>query len=113
MASKTEIVAFFGDQQYRLRLSVELVSELERQVGVGIGSLNKRVLAGHFAIKDLIEIIRLGLIGGGVTPQRAKELIDTYTTDRPLLEYAPVAIDVLSALFVGPAQSTDEMPDAE
>lgn len=100
MTNKTEITAFFGDQEYQFRLTLDLVVELERQAGAGIGTLSKRVFAGQFAIRDLIEIIRLGLIGGGLDPKRAKELTDTYC-NRPVMEYAPIAIDVLCALMFG------------
>jgi hypothetical protein len=85
VTNKTEIKAFFGDQEYRLRLTPDLVVELERQAGAGIGALSKRVFAGQFAIRVLIEVIRLALIGGGLDPKRAKELTDTYC-NRPVTD---------------------------
>lgn len=107
MTNSSEITAFFGDQEYQFRLTPDLVVEFERQAGAGIGLVSKRVFAGQFMIRDLIEVIRLGLIGGGVTPKRAKELTDTYC-NRPVMEYAPLAIDVLSALMLGGNKSDNE-----
>ncbi|MBS0250707.1 MAG: gene transfer agent family protein [Proteobacteria bacterium] len=100
---------FFGDQERALKLTPNLILELERTTGVGIGILSKRTFAAQFHYRDLTETIRLGLIGGGETPERAAELIQTYVTDRPLSEVLPHAVGVLSALMLGTSKEpTDD-----
>ncbi|TIP84107.1 MAG: gene transfer agent family protein, partial [Mesorhizobium sp.] len=41
-------VAFFGDADRTFALTPELIIELERKIGMGIGSLCLRVPEGHF-----------------------------------------------------------------
>ena len=60
--------AFFGDAERDLSFSPELIVELERKTGAGIGGLCKRLFAGDFRHVEILEIIRLGLIGGGERP---------------------------------------------
>lgn len=99
--SETSTTQFFGDDSYEFKLTPPLIEELERSCGCGIGALSRRVLSMSFSIRDLTEVIRLGLIGGGMTPERASQLCKTYTSDRPILEFASVAVEVLTALMSG------------
>lgn len=99
--SDTTHRAFFGDAERAFALTPPLVLELERTTGAGVGALCQRVFAGAFHAADLAESIRLALIGAGETPERAKELIDTYVAGRPLAETFPLAISILEALWFG------------
>lgn len=110
--SKTATVQFFGDDSHEFKLTPLLIEELERSCGCGIGVLSRRVMSMSFSIRDLTEVIRLGLIGGGTTPERASQLVKTYTSDRPVLEFAPVAVEVLTALMSG-NEPTPEAPIEE
>jgi hypothetical protein len=93
--------AFFGDAEYDFRLPPNLVIELEHRTGTGIGALCTRVFHKHFAQADIHETIRLGLIGGGVTPERGAKLIASYVADRPLSETYPLAVAILDAVWFG------------
>lgn len=100
--------AFFGEREQHFALTPELILELERKTGAGIGSLCTRIPEGHFRHAELVEIIRLSLIGGGTTPQEAAALADAYAARRPLNETFPIAIAVLQAVWSGaPAQGHD------
>lgn len=100
--SDTTHRAFFGDAEHNFRITPALIPELERLTDCGIGSLCKRLFAGQFRHADMIETIRLGLIGGGdVTPEIAHRMVQAYALDRPLNETLPLAIDILSALWFG------------
>ncbi|WP_041300005.1 gene transfer agent family protein [Hyphomicrobium sp. MC1] len=106
----TTFRTFFGDRERVLKLNPNLAMELERATGTGISTLSKRVFGAQFYYRDLTETIRLGLIGGGETPERAAELIRTYVTDRPLSEVVPLAAGVLSALMLG-SKPDEATPD--
>jgi hypothetical protein len=100
-------VAFFGDGERTFALTPELIVELERKTGAGIGSLCLRFPEGNFRHAELVEIIRLSLIGGGTSPQEATALAETYAAKRPLSESFPIAVAVLQAVWngtPGPAQ---------
>jgi len=93
--------AFFGDAEHDFHLTDAMIEELERITGAGIGTLYLRVARSQYHARDLIETIRLGLIGGGMNPQRAAELVAVYAKDRPLAETFGLALDVLDARFSG------------
>lgn len=99
---------FLGDAEHEFTLSDAMVLELERLTGAGIGALYQRVTGMTFRGSDISEIIRLGLIGGGMSPQEAMQLVATYVHDRPLGETLPLALDVLDARWSG-AEATPEV----
>ena len=69
--------AFFGDGERDFRVTPELIVELERKTGAGIGGLCRRLFAGDFKQVDVTETIRLALIGGGASPKDADALVAT------------------------------------
>lgn len=93
--------AFFGDGERDFRLTDQMVLELERLTATGIGGLFLRMTRNDFRLVDLIEIIRLGLIGGGTNPEDATRLVETYARHRPIGEILPLALDVLDARWSG------------
>ncbi len=91
------VTKFFGDGQHSFALTDAMITELERLTDLGIGALYQRAVAMQFKIADLVEIIRLGLIGGGTTPEHAAQLTGTYGRNRPIAELYPLALDILDA----------------
>ncbi len=98
--------AFFGDGDYSFRITPALALELEAKCGAGIGSICNRVFHRQFTQADIVETIRLGLIGGGTAPKRAAELIAAYAADRPLSETYPLAVKILEKLWFGNPHET-------
>jgi hypothetical protein len=96
--------AFFGDAVCKFRLTPELILELERKTGAGIGALCNRLFNREFGLTDVVETIRLGLIGGGQTPERSAELVAAYAQQRPLAETYPLAVEILHVLWFGRAK---------
>lgn len=92
--------AFFGDSEYQFRLTPALILELETKCGA-IGALCNRIFARQFAQADILETLRLSLVGGGTAPKRAAELIATYAVDRPLVETYPLTAKILEKLWFG------------
>lgn len=61
----------------------------------------------------LREIIRLGLIGGGMNPEHAKRHCDAYAANRPLAETLALAWEILNARWTGKADpEADKMVTA-
>ncbi|NEU14585.1 gene transfer agent family protein [Methylobacterium sp. BTF04] len=110
--SATAITLFFGDLEHAFDLAQpEIVRELEAKTGVGIGALVQRVVhTREFAHADLEHTIRLGLIGGGMSPKIAAGLVANYLPVQPLAETMIVAVNVLTALWFGvtPAETSPE-----
>ncbi len=103
------LVMFFGDDDHAFALTVPLVVELEALTGSGIGAVMQRVTSLEFRTADLVETIRLGLIGGGMSPETAKRFVETYVVGRPIFrEIHPVAAAILNHLWSGPASVEPE-----
>lgn len=101
--------AFFGEGEHDFRLSPPVIEELERILNAGIGTIVMRFTQGHFALRDLTEIIRLALIGGGMPADQAQSLAGTYVAAQPLVVSHVLAADILGALWSGtPPQEAAE-----
>jgi hypothetical protein len=104
---------FFGDRERDFKITPKLIAELERQTGVGVGALCKRLFAGDFSHADIVETIRLGLIGGGADPFDASTLVKVYASDAPLSTSYPLAVSILEALWFGRSAAPQLTPDAD
>lgn len=100
--------AFFGDGDKTFALTNEMILELERTTGSGILALHSRfrAMAAHFG--DLVEVIRTGLIGGGMHPEAAHKLVGVYSRSMLVTDLYLLAFDVLDARFTG---KPDEMAE--
>ncbi len=105
-------IAFFGDGEYQLAITPILIPELERTTGAGICKLCERLFARQFDYRDVSEVIRLALIGGGARPDKAAALVQTYVPAQPLIHSYTLAVDILERLWFGP-QSNDEKDTAD
>lgn len=142
----------FGDGTYLFALKIPQILELQRVCGwadakgnkreTGIFTIYGRVLKGRYVLQetdltfgmpheceahlsDVIETIRLGLIGGGrgmvnkqevsVSQLRARELVDTYCFPAvPLKESWDIAAAILTAVVEGyEAQKKSPEPEPE
>ncbi|MEQ8899289.1 MAG: gene transfer agent family protein [Roseovarius sp.] len=93
--------AFFGDAEHTFALTDPMITELERITDLGIGALYLRAVNMQFKLVDLVEIIRLGMIGGGANPEWAMQLTNIYGRNRPIDELYPLAVDILDARWGG------------
>ena len=99
--SDTAFTHFFGERQERFCITPQLIPELERVTSAGIGTLFKRLAANDFRAADINQTIRLGLIGGGATPDFAARLCAVYADPRPIAETYPLALAILERLWFG------------
>ena len=104
--------AFFGDAEYTFCLTDPMLAELEKITGLGVGALYFQMLNLAYPAEYLREIIRLGLIGGGMNPEQAKRLCEAYGMNRPLAEVLGLAFDILAVRWNGNASGDDALPVA-
>ena len=107
-----EKVIAFGDGDYLFRLPLKWLAELEAKCDAGIGTIYARVLTFQHTSKDVVEIIRCGLIGGGMDPSKARRLIETYIDGFPLEEAHQLAIDVVVGCVHGYSSDAEEAEPA-
>lgn len=93
--------SFFGDGEYLFCLTDEMIVELERIADTGIGVIFLQVANMGFLSSTVTAILRLGLIGGGMAPERAYRLVETYGRNRPLDELFPLAAAICDARWAG------------
>lgn len=132
---QTHVDLQFADGEYRFALGLAQIHEMQTKCGAGIGAIYARVLQGRmpddpsvghpaygaYAIVDLVETIRQGLIGGGegrvdgeavkVTASRANELVERYgpgAAGVPLSGMWQLAASILFAKIEGYAPAIDE-----
>jgi hypothetical protein len=105
MSLKAEVTLTWGDGEYLFALKGAQIEELERiSEKVGFGAIYQRVALGVYKWSDLYNVIRLGLIGGGMGAVEAKKKTDFYI--QAPLEAGPdsplsVAKAVLGAVMFG------------
>jgi hypothetical protein len=102
----------WSDGEYPFALRIGQVRELESLKAIGIGAIYQRLYAGDFYGDDAYQIIRLGLIGGGMPPVEALKKATAYVLERPLAESLPIARAILLALFHGVDAGKDQVSEA-
>lgn len=104
-----------GGRRCRLLIPIGEMGDLERLLGVGVWEINERFAAGRLHSKDVAEIVRLGLIGGGeCSPGIAQAVVETFVLPR-IFEHVRLALDVFMAMCTGvvPLGETGETEPGE
>jgi hypothetical protein len=65
----------------------------------------KRFEESVYAPDDIERVIRIGLIGGGMSEVEADSIVAEHVRGQPLAANAAVAFEVLATLFVGEADA--------
>jgi hypothetical protein len=105
--------AFFGDAERDFALTPELILELERKSGKGIGRLAHDLRNWHFAYADMAETVRLAMIGGGTKPEEAAALMKAYAA-KPQAELYKLALDITEVAWFGKlvTEAAPDQPEA-
>ncbi len=103
----------WGDGTYPFALPLAQLEELQRLCDAGPVVIAGRLEAGAWLVGDVYHTVRLGLIGGGVTPVAALHLCKLYVLARPWVENVMPALAVLQAVLVGkPDEPVGKSPAA-
>lgn len=113
MSANASITFDWGDDTYKFRLGLGEVRELQDRTKAGPYRLFTRIGARDWLVDDLREIIRLGLIGGGMKPPDALKLVRTYVDARPALESVEPSQRILGAYLAGVPDDPVGKPKAE
>lgn len=99
---------FVGDDEYPLLLKIKQMRILQTSLNSGPSLIAERLQTGQWFVDDIIETIRLGLIGGGMADREAKRLVEDYVAEGALLQYLPVAIKTIITALIGDAEDQPE-----
>jgi len=94
---------FFGDGERDFALPANMIHELERVTGNGIGELFRKATANTYRFTEVAETIRLAMIGGGTSPADASALVTAYvgTEGNPFVAAHMLALDILTDFYAG------------
>lgn len=101
MSRSADIELEWGDGRYNFRLDIAHVEKLEEELKVGSIVVLNRLLTFSCFIPDIRETIRLGLIGGGMDPIKARKFVDEHFVAGKILEHVGVASIVLGTAING------------
>lgn len=100
--SKSNLVTYveldWADGRYKFQLRGAEIEELERITDTGFGALYHRVLSGAWRHADIVQTVRLGLIGGGMAPLEAMRLVEFYASS-PFAEGEDSPVNVAKAIL--------------
>lgn len=105
----------WADGTYEFALGWGELSALQEACDAGPFVILARLASSQWRIEDVSTTIRLGLIGGGVDPQKALKLVKTYVESRPqdLVLNASFARGILETSIIGaPEEAPGEQPAA-
>lgn len=93
----------WADGTYEFALNWGELSALQDACNAGPFVILSRLAASQWRLEDVATTIRLGLIGGGVDPQKALKLVRTYVESRPqdLVLNASFARGILETAIMG------------
>lgn len=89
-----------GEDQFCLS-KVGLILDLEDKCKAGIGVIAGRLESGAYGINEVRETIRLGLIGGGKTPDQAMSAVRNHVDENPLSHSVLLAYAIVRAVLFG------------
>jgi hypothetical protein len=102
MSRSAKITQDFGDGTYDFRLGIGGLEELDEKTQVGPLVLLRRLESSEWRVREVREIIRIGLVGGGMEPTKALGLVKRYVDDVPEWpRNAMLAFTILAAAVSG------------
>lgn len=113
MSRDASINLDFGDGEHCFRLPIGQLRELQEKAAASPFAVLARMVAWMPMVDDAREVLRLGLVGGGLTPPEALTLVRRYADERPLAESVPTATLVLQAALMGVADEPPGKPSGE
>ena len=100
------IQTFMDGEEYTFRLAWGQLIKLQEARGCGPFVLLDRLHMNTWFAEDISEVIRWGLVGGGMNEIKAKKLVREYVENQAPLHSLELAKSIIDAGVLGP-------PDAE
>lgn len=109
--SRSGQVSFeWADGEHTFALKIGQLIELQEKCDAGPPLILARLSGSAWRVSDVRETIRLGLIGGGMSPTDALKLTVRYVDERPLAESAMPANVILAAALYGAPEGDEDAP---
>lgn len=93
--------------EHTFALPIELLRALQDKCDAGPAWILARLSSKQWLVDDVIQPIRLGLEGGGMSKDDARKLTKKHVEDRPLTESVLTASTILMAALYGGEEDAD------
>lgn len=107
MSRDASVTLPFADGMKTFRLAWGELIKLQEAADAGPFVVYRRLMSGQWRMGDISNTIRLGLIGGGLEPDKALAFVRDYVECRPPMESLALAQGVLGVALQG---APDEAP---
>lgn len=88
--------------EHEFALNIGQLRALQKACDAGPEEILSRIWGGTWRVDDLVEVIRIGLIGGGEVDAKDAGLLVAGLIDKhPVLQFKPIAQDILMHALVG------------
>ena len=101
MSADGSTTLLWADGEHKFRLRIKELRELQDKCDAGPAQIMMRLVQHTWRVDDILQAIRLGLIGGGATPTDALLLVKRYVEERPLGENVVIAAEIIAAAISG------------
>lgn len=110
MASYEGVTKAWADGTYTFRLRVSELRSLQQKFKIGAYVVYKRLLSLDAYLDDAPEVVRLGLIGGGTSPDKAESLVRDYILEPQRFNHA---VDLATEIFTASLEGDwgEELPN--
>lgn len=96
---------------HKFRLDLGRLRSLQTTCDAGPEQILARLKTGTWKVDDILAPIIEGLVGGGMEPQAAKDLVNNLADTTPLIDFKLTAFSALAIALTGPAD--DQPGDAD
>jgi hypothetical protein len=98
-----------GEHPFCLRIGE--LRALEQKCNAGLGVITIRLLGGQWYLDDILETLRLGLIGGGMARDEAARIVDRSLSSTNFYTLSYLASRLLALSVSWPPKAGDEEVD--
>lgn len=112
-ANGTRTIIWAGGEDQFCLAKVGLILDLEAKCDAGIAAIMTRLGSGSWRLSDVREPIRLGLIGGGMSADKAMQAVRNHVDDNPLTSSVLLAYSIIEAVMVGVLDDPVGKPSGE
>jgi hypothetical protein len=102
-----------GPDLYTVKFGVGEAEFIQERHDMGPQYALSVIGAGRWTVKLLIDVVYIGLVGGGAKPEAARRVVDRWVANRPWGESAPLAQVILQAGVVGVMDELPGKPEGE
>lgn len=101
MSRDASVSLAWADGDYTFKLAWGELILLQEACDAGPFVIFDRLASRQCRVQDISHTIRLGLIGGGITPDKALKLVRDYVESRPPAENLMLARGILGVAIMG------------